>query len=225
MRIAQGSLRWAFVPLVLAGVVAPFAPRASVALGGAGLGVLFFHRDPERTPRGSGVVAPADGTVSVLRAEDDRVRLGIYMRGRDVHVNRAPMTGVVEEIEHEPGTNKLAFRKEAEANERLRFCFEEYIVEQIAGAFARRTHSYVDPGQPVRRGERIGHISFSSRCDLLFPPGYDLDDLTVEVGDRVLAGATVVARSRSASAGSSIRETQDGEPTADRERLDTNPDG
>jgi phosphatidylserine decarboxylase len=165
----------------------------------------------------SGVVAPADGRVSVLREEGGRVRLGVYMRGRDVHVNRAPMAGVVGAVEHEPGTHSIAFRKKAESNERLRFRFENYSLEQIAGALARRTHPYVGPGQHVDRGARIGHISFSSRLDLVFPPGYDLSDLTVDVGDRVRAGEkrndlkngpsqpTFIARSTTPSPYSSAR--------------------
>jgi len=160
--------------------------------------VLRFHRDPDRSTPPTGVVSPADGHVAVVRDEGDRVRLGIYMRGRDVHVNRAPMAGVVERVEHEPGANKLAFRKASERNERLRFQFEDYTAEMIAGAFARRTYSYVSPGEFVERGQRIGHISFSSRFDVVLPPEYDARDLTVAEGNRVLAGETVIARPRTA---------------------------
>jgi len=197
MQLAEGSLRWAALPLIPALGAAPFSVLASGLFVAASLFVLVFHRDPDRETPPEGVVAAADGRVRVIREEEGRLRLGIYMRGRDVHVNRAPMNGRLEAVEHEPGTNSLAFRKEAESNERLRFVFEEYTAEQIAGAFARRTYAYVDPGDDVERGQRIGHISFSSRFDVLFPPAYDRSDLTVEIGDRVYAGETVVARPRS----------------------------
>lgn len=208
MQFAPESSRYAAIPALLALVVAVLTPvagatllvgaGASVALlAGAGA-VLWFHRDPERATPPSGVVSPADGHVTKIREEDAGLRVAIYMRGRDVHINRAPMDSVVESVEHEPGANKLAFRKESERNERLRFSFEDYTAEMIAGAFARRTYSYVDPGEYVERGQRIGHISFSSRFDVVLPPAYDRADLTVAEGNRVLAGETVIAKPRSA---------------------------
>ena len=198
MRIARGSLRYALLAVVVAAVAVPFSRVASAACLVAGVGVLYFHRDPARVVPPQGVVSPADGKVTVVREEDDGLRLGIYMSGWDVHVNRAPMDSKVTNVEHVPGSNKLAFTKESEHNERLRFEFEDYAVEQIAGTFARRTYSYVEPGDDVARGQRIGHISFGSRFDVVFPPEYDPDDLTVDVGHRLYGGETVIAPERSA---------------------------
>lgn len=200
MRIARPSYRYALLAVVVAGVAFPFSRVASAACVVAGVGVVYFHRDPARVVPPQGVVSPADGEVTVVREEEDGLRLGIYMSGWDVHVNRAPMDGVVENVEHVPGANRLAFTKDAEENERLRFEFEDYTVEQIAGTFARRTYSYVDPGDEVARGQRIGHISFGSRFDVVFPPEYDPDDLTVDVGHRLYAGETVIAPQRAAVA-------------------------
>jgi phosphatidylserine decarboxylase len=211
VKFATGSLRIAVVPAAAGALVAPVSLPVAGALLLVTVAILWFHRDPDRETPSEGVVAPADGRVAVVRTEGDRVRLGIYMRGRDVHVNRAPMDGVVEAVEHEPGANKLAFRKESERNERLRFRFEDVTAEMIAGAFARRTYSYVEPGDAVERGERIGHISFSSRFDLLLPPAYDPADLTVEIDDRVTAGETVVARPRS-----EIEESEERAPAESR---------
>ena len=198
MRIARGSLRYALLAVVLAAVAFPFSRVASAACLVAGVGVVYFHRDPARVVPPQGVVSPADGKVTVVREEDDGLRLGIYMSGWDVHVNRAPVDGDVTRVEHVPGSNKLAFTKESEHNERLRFEFGEFTAEQIAGTFARRTYSYVEPGDEVARGQRIGHISFGSRFDVVFPPEYDPEDLTVDVGHRLYAGETVIAPERSA---------------------------
>lgn len=200
MRIARPSYRYAFLAVVAAAAAFPFSRIASGACVVAAVGVVYFHRDPARVVPPQGVVSPADGEVTVVREEDDGLRLGIYMSGWDVHVNRAPMDGVVEAVEHVPGANRLAFTKDAEENERLRFVFEDYAVEQIAGTFARRTYSYVDPGDEVARGQRIGHISFGSRFDVVFPPEYDPEDLTVGVGHRLYAGETVLAPERDAVA-------------------------
>ena len=62
----------------------------------------------------------------------------------------------------------------------------------IAGAFARRIYPYVEPGDDVARGERIGHIAFGSRVDVLFPPDVERQDVVVDLGDRLRAGETVI---------------------------------
>ncbi|WIV66750.1 protein sorting system archaetidylserine decarboxylase [Natrialbaceae archaeon AArc-T1-2] len=218
MKFAPGMWRYAVPPLV----VAPFALIYSVAAGvvalAVGAFVLAFFRDPERTPPPTGVVSPADGTVSVLRTEGERVRLGVFMNVWHVHVVRAPFDGVVTDVEHVPGANRPAFSKESDRNERVHVRFEppgsdghedatrdergggglendDREVTLIAGAFARRISPYVESGDEVERGERIGHIAFGSRVDVRFPPDIDREDVAVEPGESVRAGETVVLES------------------------------
>jgi phosphatidylserine decarboxylase len=190
---APGAWRYALPVAALAALLRRRFPRgwlAVLALAGAALG---FHRDPARDPPESGVLAPADGRVSVIRTEGDRVRVGIFMNLHDVHVNRAPVAGVVESVTHSPGGHWPAFTKASDRNERLAVDFGEYEVTLVAGAVARRIHPYVEPGDELDRGERLGHISFGSRVDVLFPPETDPSTLAVESGDRVTAGETVLA--------------------------------
>ncbi len=194
MKLAPGAWRWAVLPLALAlpaFVVSPFAGGGAVALAAA---VLAFHRDPDREPDGPGVLAPADGRVSVVREEGDRVRVGVFMNVTDVHVNRAPLAGRVTDVEHVPGGHRPAFTKDSERNERVHLGFEDrdYEVTLIAGTVARRVHPYVEPGDEVARGERVGHVSFGSRADVVLPADYGVGDLLVAEGDGVTAGETVV---------------------------------
>ena len=207
MRLAPGAWRRALVPAA-AGVplafVHPFAGAAALLLTA---GVLAFFRDPERSPPAEGVVAPADGRVSVVRAEEaptdsgdtaHRQRVGVFMNVTDVHVNRAPLGGTVRDVTHEPGAHRPAFSKESDRNEKLRIRVEagggdEYEVVLIAGWFARRIRPYVEPGDELARGQRIGHVAFGSRADVVFPPGVDREDLRVGTGEGVRAGETVVA--------------------------------
>ncbi|MDJ1434655.1 protein sorting system archaetidylserine decarboxylase [Halostagnicola sp. A-GB9-2] len=65
----------------------------------------------------------------------------------------------------------------------------------VAGAFARRIHPYIEPGETLERGQRLGHIAFGSRVDVLFPPGVTMGDITVDPGDSMRAGETVVLES------------------------------
>ena len=193
VRFAPGAKRFAAVAVVLAFAGYLFSPWLSPVAVALGLFVLVFFRDPERTPPESGFVAPADGKVSVIREEDGHLRVGVFMNVGNVHVNRAPGGGVVRSTEHTAGAHRPAFSKDSDNNERLHVEFDDHAVVLIAGAFARRIFAYVEPGDDVERGERIGHIAFGSRADVLLPAGIERDDLQVEKGDRVRAGETVVA--------------------------------
>jgi phosphatidylserine decarboxylase len=187
---ARGAWRYG-VPVGAVGLaVAVVSVPLAAALWAVAGGVFWFHRDPDRSVPAEGVVAPADGTVSVLREEGGRLRLGIFMNLHHVHVNRAPYGGTVEAVDHSPGGHWPAFSKRSDRNEKLRIDFGDHEVVLIAGAVARRIHPYVTEGATVERGERIGNISFSSRVDLLFPPEVDRADLLVAEGDSVRAGET-----------------------------------
>jgi phosphatidylserine decarboxylase len=191
--LAPGARRFALPPLVAAlplAVLAPPLGALALALGGF---VIWFFRDPERTPPPRGAVAPADGRVSVVREEDGRIRVGVFMNVTDVHVLRAPMDGTVEAATHRPGAHRPAFTKESERNERVDVTLDSHGVSMIAGWFARRIYPYSTAGDEVSRGDRIGHIAFGSRADVLLPPKYDREDLLVTEGDSVRAGETVVA--------------------------------
>lgn len=178
------------IPAFLVGVWATLALLAIAAT------VLLFFRDPERSPPPRGFLAPADGRVSVVRVDDDRVRVGVFMNVTDVHVNRSPISGTVTSVEHRPGAHRPAFSKDSDRNERVRFHIEgahEIEVDLIAGAFARRITPYVAEGDEVTRGERIGHIAFGSRADVLLPPSVELADVRIGRGSRVRAGESIVA--------------------------------
>jgi phosphatidylserine decarboxylase len=191
--LAPGAWRRALPPLVLAVPALFLSPLLALALVGVGYFVLAFFRDPDRSPPSAGVVAPADGRVSVVREEDDRIRVGVFMNVTDVHVNRAPLPGTVERVTHRPGAHRPAFSKDSERNERVDIDCGNHEVSLIAGAFARRIFPYVEAGDTVDRGERIGHVAFGSRADVVLPADCDRSHLNVAEGDRVRAGETVLA--------------------------------
>lgn len=198
MRVAPGAKRYAVPPLIAAAPAFLLSPTVGTACFALAVFVVWFHRDPERqVPDSSGAVAPAHGKVSVIREEDDgRWRVGVYMSVRDVHVNRAPFSGTVESVDHRPGGHKLAFDKDSEHNERVVVDFGDYQTVLIAGAFARRIHPYVESGDEIERGDRIGHISFGSRADVVLPREFSQEDIRVEEGDAVVAGESIVAAKR-----------------------------
>ncbi len=162
----------------------------SVAALALSMFMVAFHRDPDRVPQGEGMVSPADGLVMEATAAN----LAIFMNHHNVHVNRSPLAGRVERVEHSDGGHRAAFFRSSSENERNLIVMKtpegEVRLVQITGFVVRRIVCYVRPGDLVDRGERIGMIRFGSRVELSIPPGYGL---RVAVGDRVRAGETVVA--------------------------------
>ena len=191
--VARGGWWYAAICFGVALPAAVFAPPLAAVALALGIGSLWFHRDPDRTPPESGIIAPADGHISVIHDEGDRLRVGTFMNVTDVHVNRAPMAGTVDSVDHRPGANKPAFSKDSDRNEQVVVDCGEYEVVMIAGWFARRIHPSVEPGDELVRGQRIGHISFGSRVDVVLPAAYSRDDLLVEKGEAVTAGETRLA--------------------------------
>ena len=183
-------------------------PAAIVPLV-VGLGLcLNFFRDPERAPPPGEhlVLSPADGrVVAVVPEREDRflaapaTRISIFMSPLDVHVNRNPVSGIVERVQHTAGKFRAAFADKASLdNERTALVLESggrrYLLVQIAGALARRIVCRVRPGDRVQRGERFGMIMFGSRVDLFLPAGVVP---VVQRGDRVRAGTSVIAEVKS----------------------------
>jgi len=193
--VVDDAWRLALAPALLGAATLPLLPPVGLGLLALAFGVLWFHRDPDRsTPDAERVVvAPADGTVSVVREEGERLRVGVFMNVTDVHVNRAPIAGEVREVRHRPGANRPAFSKESDRNEQVAIDFGEYELLVIAGWFARRIQPSVEAGDAVGRGERVGHVSFGSRADVIFPADVDESDLLVSEGDAMRAGETIVA--------------------------------
>jgi phosphatidylserine decarboxylase len=174
---------------------------AAAVFGLAALACLGFFRDPERIPPDlpGAVLAPADGRVmAVVETEDPwvgrAVRVSIFLSPLDVHVNRAPIGGLVKNVEHAPGRFVAAYRPEAsDENERCTVSLEgetaRVAVKQIAGVVARRIVCRVRAGDALKAGERFGLIRFGSRTDLIVPRG---TTVKAAVGDRVRGGESVM---------------------------------
>jgi phosphatidylserine decarboxylase len=207
--VAPGGTTYA-APLLVLGVPASVAvPFLGIPLVFAGLFVLYFYRDPARKAPPSGVVAPADGTVASLRWDTDaegrdRIRVGIYLGPGDVHVIRSPFGGTVRHVDRESGGHWPAQIGRSDRNEKVHVRFDGATVTMIVGVFARRVRPYVAADQELSRGERIGHIAFGSRTDLLLPPEVGPEDLTVEPGESVRAGESVLVRAEAVESGREI---------------------
>jgi phosphatidylserine decarboxylase len=193
------------VVLIFLGVMGGWPWITGLGLVSGGFFAYFF-RDPERDipPEPGIIVSPADGlVVRVDEVEENEflktsVRyVAIFMNVFDVHVNRAPVAGIVTEMRHRPGEYLAASRDDAaRRNEQQALVLENeagrrVLVVQIAGLLARRIIPFVEPGQPLARGERLGLICFGSRVDLYLPGD---SQVQVKTGDRVKAGSSIIGR-------------------------------
>ncbi len=204
--LAKGSLSWVSATFLFTAVTGYFSIYSSGFIKDllSGLFIigllltlffLVFFRDPERTPAGDedDAVSPADGRVI---SKNERT-IGIFMNVHNVHVNRAPLSGTVMEIDYKPGGYIPASNKDSDVNERnhVKIKTDNGNIEltQIAGVLIRRIVSYISEGSQVKRGERIGMIRFGSRVDVIIPEVYTY---TVNVGDKVKAGESIIARKK-----------------------------
>lgn len=162
---------------------------------------LWFFRDPNRNiPAGAGlVVSPADGKITEIAPihtpDGDRIRLSIFLSVFDVHVNRAPITGVVRRVQYKEGEFLNALDPaSAERNEQNVVTMEGegciLSLKLIAGLLARRIVFLPKEGDMLKRGERVGLIKFGSRCDLILPGDAHI---RVERGQRVKGGESILA--------------------------------
>ena len=167
-----------------------------------GLFVMFFFRDPERTPPPDPdtIVSPADGRImevvdEPLKGQPGR-RISVFLSIFDVHVNRSPVAGRITAIEYRVGKFYAAMRGRASAeNEQNTFFVQsdrgQVVFKQIAGWVARRIVCWKSPGDSVMRGERVGMIRFGSRMDIWLPEGVEI---LVRPGQHVAGGTSVLAR-------------------------------
>jgi phosphatidylserine decarboxylase len=167
----------------------------------------YFFRDPPRViPAGDHLIlSPADGKVTeVIEVTDPLYNepvwvLRIFLSVFDPHIQRTPVAGKVQGIRYTAGCfldarhPKACFDNEQnriEISPVGRLAAAPLVVTQIAGLIARRIVCWVNEGQSLAAGEQIGLIRFGSQVNLVMPKSVRLK---VKAGDRVEAGATVVA--------------------------------
>ncbi len=197
---------WPFLAISLAASIAAsvFCVYWSIPLGIISLFVLQFFRDPPREvpTQANAIVSAADGRVIVVEKAYDEflkreaLKISVFMNVFNVHSNRSPLDGTVQQRWYFPGKFvNAALAKASTENERNALWLktqdgQDVTCVQIAGLVARRILCYVDQGASLHRGQRYGFIRFGSRVDLYLP-------LTatpkVSLGDKVSAGSTILA--------------------------------
>ena len=166
--------------------------------------VIYFFRDPERTPpEGDNlVISPADGKVVLIKDIEENIylkapatQISIFLSPLDVHVNRNPISGKLEYLKYHPGKYLMAWDENASnLNERADFGVlhssgTKLFFKQITGFLARRIVYHIKEGDNLVVGERFGMMKFGSRMDIIVP---DNVEISVKVGDRTWAGTSIL---------------------------------
>jgi len=205
--VAKAGYPFIFAAAFATAVVALLDLTALALIGLVATGfICYFFRDPDRvTPNIEGaVVSPADGKVIRVEPVSETdfydgacLKISIFMSVFNVHVNRIPYDGTVSRIAYFPGKFFSANLDKASRDNEHNAVFIDtqrgatICMVQIAGLIARRIICSVEKGHQVARGQRMGLICFGSRVDVYLPA----DTVTeVAVGDRVVAGTTVLGR-------------------------------
>lgn len=176
--------------------------------------IAAFFRDPARKiPSADNVlVSPADGVVRDIEITEfeqgnlfdnnQSKRIGIFLSVLDVHLNRAPCDFTVEAENYKKGAyHDARDLRASKENESMTISGTADIagktfgiaIKQISGAIARRIVCAVKINSRLKKGERFGMIKFGSRTELYLPIDPEIE-VTVNLGDRVYAGSTVIAR-------------------------------
>lgn len=169
--------------------------------------VLQFFRDPAREIPGNknAILAPADGRiVAIEKTEDpylkrDAIKISVFMNVFNVHSNRSPVDGEVQDKWYFPGKFINAdLPKASLENERNALWIKadngaDVTCVQVAGLIAKRIVCHIKASEHLRRGQRFGFIRFGSRVDVYLPLNIKIN---VNIGDKVSATETVLAEFR-----------------------------
>jgi len=169
--------------------------------------IKFFMRDPERSiPDGTGLISPVDGTVLAKLRQSGRNYLVISLSVWDVHVARCPCSAVVERIvEHgdmlepernDPLRNEAFYFLRDKASPKQRFLELStdnglMRVRFITSYLSRRIEFFVDVGEQLEKGQRIGRMLFGSTCVVETDEEFEF---AVAVGERLVAGESEIGK-------------------------------
>ena len=114
----------------------------------------------------------------------------------NVHVTRAPISGVITESGATDGAHyPIFFQRATTLNNRKHLVLKNSRLQTtlifIAGFVARQIALYVNPGDTVTQGQRLGIIKLGSEVDLILHHPAELQ-IGVKKGDKTRAGETVI---------------------------------
>lgn len=165
--------------------------------------VEFFNRDPDRDiPAGPSLVSPADGVLKGVYERDGTDHFTVGLSFWDVHVVRTPAAGIVQSVETEgfslyktqSETADFAFLKGKAGPVQSIVTIASgdltFKVRLITSYWASRLKVFVNPGQELAKGQRIGRILLGSSVVVDLPGKCIFQQ---HPGERLIGGETIIA--------------------------------
>lgn len=179
-------------------------------------GFLLYERRVEAgrvpSPIKRGVPVPLDEWIGQVPCEMDGTLIGIYMTALSVHYIRAPVPGEITRVVPRPARGENLHQTRTFL--RLLWDMQPYeqdsryitenarntividgelpvVVVQIADRYVRECDAFVQAGERVETGQKIGMIRMGSQCDVFIPDRAGLK-LDCRPGQKVYAGQTVL---------------------------------
>ncbi|MDR2709638.1 MAG: phosphatidylserine decarboxylase [Elusimicrobiota bacterium] len=157
---------------------------------------IYFFRDPKVsiTQGKNLVLSPCNGKVLAVEENEEFKIVRVFLSVFDVHLQRSPVAGQVISVKHLNGKFLKAMDPKAHVeNEQNIITIKNdkatFIVKQIAGILARRCVAWVEAGDELKAGDKIGVIKFSSQVDILFPKNIEVK---IKKGERVVSGISII---------------------------------
>ena len=201
--IAREGWAWIAVVAAAALLVQIILGWAALPLWGLTLLLLFLFRDPTRKIPSSplAVVSPVDGRVVKVQVVRDgylnrqAICVSIRMSLISVYSIHSPMEGKIVEqwlkVPRQivvPGAGEPAevdtYAQWLQSDE------QDDVVLVVEGGSGSRPQCYAHSGERVGQGQRCGFIRFGAQVDVLLPENSRLE---VKPGDKLLAGANIIA--------------------------------
>ena len=156
--------------------------------------VIFYRYSPhDKRYSDNIIISPAEGTVTYLAQNNDKINISIYLNFLDNHTQIYPVNGLLfKTIYDDTGKFELAndiikSRLNEKKIHTIKMKNGSYVkVTQIAGFFLRRIVSAKKVNEKVVAGEYLGMIKFGSRVDLEFDG--NISKILVEEGQRINIG-------------------------------------
>lgn len=141
----------------------------------------YFNRDPVRDIPEYGFLAPADGVITSIEDNEVVIFIGLH----DVHIQRAPTGGIITTVAPYRMNDRDYVDIWIDSPDAGHFK-----VIQKSGVVAKTIQTFVNEGDTVARGDKLGRILMGSGCIVFVPGSYNI---SVHVGQYLKAGETVIA--------------------------------
>lgn len=164
------------------------------------------------SPSKKGVTVSLDEWIGRVPSEGEGTLIGIYMTALSVHYIRSPVPGTVSRVVPRPALGENLHQTRTFV--RLIWGMQPYedgsqyitqnarntiviegevpaVVVQIADRYVKECDSYVNEGERVDLGQKIGMIRMGSQCDLFIPDSAGVR-FDCKPGEPVRAGETVL---------------------------------